>query len=534
MTDVEAKIAEIEKRWWSYSPVVAAVDVIELTFIDATDGAERWEPERVPCSASESFAHAAQRFRVSANKKYRHPFLPAYHFDLLLDTGRRATFDSFDSRTVADVIGDKYEVSYERNDEGEAQAKEEQETPSKYFEPWDRARLLPSWCTAPDSWFEPAPPPGFFARRVKGKEYYLKVPTLHIPCAGIRSPMLQPQIITRFLYLPVTGDVPTAYLPNDEKNYVPVSNRLIPTALTVNTARSLLGRYVQYSKDRGSKKSKPTSVGVAWGLSLDNEGRPDWMHCLNRRFGRANVIHANCGWVGAVILDVDMRVSEEVEKEDEDEDEDEDVKRESQDVQKDGSEGEGGNEERESFNVWYEKAQRWIGNLNTEDAPRLVEVGQDGTFLAGDVESAKGDDGDWELSIPGVKPGVWRMSVFASSHVQFIWDREGAVDYDALPTSSGDMLQSEIDDDNLEELGMFTVDSGKAALFSQSVFDSLTSGDEREAKIETLIDAAIDGRGDEEYVPGGVVVNGDDGTYVVEGTRAGDGIVVAVRMRPLE
>ncbi|VDC05349.1 unnamed protein product [Peniophora sp. CBMAI 1063] len=547
----DAGIAEIHSQWWSYPPVTAADnEIIELSFVDATGNSERWEMELVPCSLSEPFTHAAQRFRVAANKRYRHPFLPSRHFDLLLESDQRSDFDSLSSRTIADVLGDTREVRYVRNDNGQAQREEQEKSPSKLFPPWERAHLLPSWCETPDLWFEPTPPPGFSASKAQGKQYYAKIPTLHIPFACIRSAAFQPQHVARSLYLPVqdnpiTGQT-SAFLFDREKDLVPFANRIPTSTITVEAARSLLGRFVQSSTEPlrddappTAKKQKKTmgnkyqaqTVAIAWGLTVDQDGKPDWLHCatlrgnwqfdvvldltgrLNRPFGYPGVKHANCAWLGAVVLDADRRALEENERAEQKE-------RPPQDA--------------DQFSEWSQKTRRWIRNLNAENADKLIEVGQNGTFLAGDIELAKGDSDEFELTISGAKPGTWRMLVSEPLLAQLAWVRDGTVDYDALLQEHGETPRPVNVNDSLEELGTFTVDSGHASLFSQSAFDSLTSGNDREAKIETLIDAAMDGRGDEVYVPGGLVVNGDDGTYVLEGTRDDGGQIVFIKLRPSE
>ncbi|KZV65855.1 hypothetical protein PENSPDRAFT_112228 [Peniophora sp. CONT] len=190
-------------------------------------------------------------------------------------------------------------------------------------------------------------------------------------------------------------------------------------------------------------------------------------------------------------------------------------------------------EEGQSLPQWREKTRRWIRNVNSEEVDKVVEVGDDETLLAGDVELAKGDDDEFELYITGAKPGIWRMSHSASSesHVQFIWVREGTVDYDELPPSNGDTAGPADDDDAVEweEIGAFSIDSGVAGLFSQSVFNSLTRGGKRQYKIEVLLNARMNRLG-YPYVPGGIIIGVDDGGYVVEGIRDGDGKIVLIRL----
>ncbi|KZW01455.1 hypothetical protein EXIGLDRAFT_829935 [Exidia glandulosa HHB12029] len=541
----DAEWQETEERWWSYPPVTADVsEVLELTFIDATPGDERWEPERIPCSAGEPFSHAAQRFRVVANKKHRHPLRPSLDYNLILEVrgSTRATFDSVASRTVSYLLGELkngHSVQYVRDD---GRPVDLRRWPALLFAPWDRARIMPSWCTTPESWFEPVPPPGFNAAKVPvdGAQFYLAVPTLHIPGIGIVPSASKPQLIARTLYWPVRylklmltlGEYPL----DEGRDYVPVPQRLVSSALTTEAARALLGRYIQSSSDiprddeppKNKKRKKIASasdsqtLAIAWGLTLDDEGQPDWLHCvqpllqwqddyaldlkgLSRSLGQPHVRYKNCVWIGAAVLDADRRALEcNVEE------------NELQEVQRDGS------------SDWTERTQQWIKNLNTEGIDKLVEVAHDGAFVAGDIELSKADTDEWEAVILGAKPGLWRVFIGASGTVHLAWVREGELDYNALPQFSGDVVESE--GDNWEELASFSVDSGMVGLFSKSALDTLVGDCDKQFAYETLVDAMnLDDLGG--FMPGGIIISGDDGGYVVEGIKDDDGEVVKLRMR---
>ncbi|EJD41324.1 hypothetical protein AURDEDRAFT_169480 [Auricularia subglabra TFB-10046 SS5] len=544
-----AEVKETMENWWSYPPLTVDLDdVLELTFVDLTPGNERWGPERVLCTEREPFAHAAQRFRVQANKKHRHPWLPSMHYSAILGEGdsKRATFDSLAARTVADVLGEQSAgriVEYVRDDDSRAHRDERVKSPARLFAPWDRARILPAWCTTPDSWIDPVPPPGFGASQVQGSQFYVAVPTLHVPGIGIVPSATKPQCIVRTLYWPVrqSGDAIDAFPLDREQDYVPPSKRLIPSALTAEDAQALLGRFIQSSieplREDGppSNKKRKTaprvnkyasqSVAVAWGLTLDDEGRPDWLHCviplqnwlqdcaydlkgLRRSLGIPNVARKECAWIGAVVLPADKRALE----------------------------SSGGKELEpqgptpvigETFVQWTLKTERWIKLLNATGIDKLVEVGQDETFVAGDIELAKADTDEWEASITGAKPGLWRMFVAESGTVYCAWVREGTLDYDALPQFNGGVEPEE--DGEWEEVATFSIDSGTAALFSKSALDLLIGAGDKQERMEILASVGMDDLG--EYVPGGVVVLRDDGGYAVEGIKDATGKLIKLRIR---
>lgn len=546
----EAELKETMERWWSCPPLVSdGDDVLELTFVDLTPGDERWEPERIRCTEGEPFAHAAQRFRVQANKKYRHPWLPSMHYTLVLDhteaESGRVAFDSLAARPVADVLSNQNgnkTVEYVRDDNSRAHREERDKSPARLLAPWDRARILPSWCRTPDSWIKPVPPPGFGASKTQGAQFYLEVPTIHVPGIGIVPSATKPRYIARSLYWPVlqSGETIDDFPLDRERDYVPPSERLVPGALTAENARALLGRYVQSSteplRDDGppSNKKRKTAVNkyasqtvaIAWGLSLDGDGRPDWLHCvipllnvvhdcafdlkgLRRRLGIPNVVYKQCEWIGAVVLPGDQHALELAVAQ----------KNQPQEPAPDAG---------DTSDNWTNNVDRWIRLLNTADIDKLVEVGEDGTFVAGDIELSKADTDDWETYISGAKPGLWRMSVAESGTVHFAWVREGSLDYDALPRFSGGIGADE--GEPWDEVGSFSVDSGFVGLFSKSALEALIGEGDKQDTLETLVDAMnLDELG--EYMPGGVVVSGDDGGHIVEGIKDATGKIVKLRMQ---
>lgn len=442
-------------------------------------------------------------------------------------------------------LDDGSTVRYERDDSGRAQRGLPNKSPARLLAPWDRARILPAWCTAPDSWLEPTPPPGFNAPILPDAQFYIAVPTLHVPGIGIVPTATKPQIIARTLYWPVRHIGPHMhnFLLDKEKDLVPASQRIVPSEFTVESVRALLGRYIQSSieplrddeppstkkrkKDPTVNKYAAQTVAIAWGLSLDDDGRPDWLHCIapssrwqsdfvfdlkgltpvRRSIRRPGVINVQCAWIGPVEFDADRRA-----------------------LQPEGYSAEQAPElvAGDMFKEWMERTERWIKLLNAPGIDKLVEVGEDGTFVAGDIELSKADTDDWETYIGGAKPGLWRMSVAESGTVLFVWVREGSLDFDALPRFSGSIDADE--GGAWEEVGSFSVDSGFVGLFSQSALEALIGEGDKQASLETLVDAkSLDELG--EYMPGGVVVSGDDGGYIVEGIKDATGKIIKLRMQ---
>ncbi|VDC03140.1 unnamed protein product [Peniophora sp. CBMAI 1063] len=217
---------------------------------------------------------------------------------------------------------------------------------------------------------------------------------------------------------PITGQ--TRAFPFDrEKDLVPFANRISTTTITVEAARSLFGRFVQSSTEPLRDDAPPTAKKQK--KTMGNEYQ-------------AQTVAITWG------LTVDQD---------------------------------------DQFSKWSQKTHRWIKNLNAENADKLIKVGQNGTFLVGEL--VKGDSDEFEFTISGTKPGTWRRLVSEPLLAQLAWVCNGTVNYDALPQESGESPRPVDVDDSIEELGTFTVDSSHASLFSQSAFDSLTSGNDREA-----------------------------------------------------
>ncbi|PIL32553.1 hypothetical protein GSI_05256 [Ganoderma sinense ZZ0214-1] len=585
----DEEIREVEARWWDTAPLSQDADSehIELEFRDVTSQhksypvTEVWPPETVECAPSEPFENAAQRFRVQANKKHRHPFWPSRHFDAILGT-ERASMDTLGTRTVADVLGDLSEdrvVEYVRNDEDNQM--EFQRSPARHFSFWDRT--LPEWCMTPDHWVEPVPPPRFLeqlnAPRAPNEPYYKKVPTLHVTGRGRRivPSATKPELIARSLFVPVQdGPAHTMNAVVDPAgDLVPRSAQLTPDKITIDEARAMLGRVVQSSTEPRSDPDAPPAgkrrkvnyeaytLGFAWGLELDANGGPAWLHCVKWEGGgtieyvldlsgqnrRAYSEDADsplalwvipCAWVGIAVLPMDQKgISGETEK---------------------TVEGAGdkaaprvGEAEKQkpamSFEEWSSRTDKWIRNLNKKKFAPVVEVGVDGTFVGGDLGMSKGDEDEFEAEITGAKPGIWLMSIEPAETedggededdlmgatpkiIRFVWKSDGSVNYGALPRASVFQRTAAADPDDdaeWEVVGTFSVDSGTPCLFSKYALDELlAAGEDREAMLESLMDMD---EGDKVFVPAGIVVVGNDGGYEIEGTRDAEGRIIALRLR---
>ncbi len=400
----EDEIRGIEARWWHTEPVPEDTGHrISLEFCDVTAQhktwrvEEVWAPETVECASSEAFARAAQRFRVQADRKYRHPFVPSTGFDALLKSGR-TSFDSLASRPIADIVADLSNVGvvpYIRNDE----ANQGQESPWKEFPAWERT--LPAWWSTPNHWIEPIPPPGFADSQGPHplrEQYYKKVPTLFIPGNGrcIVSCAKKPDVISRALFIPVheiryPGTVKAIL--NQEADLVPYGAHLVPGIVTLDAARALLGRVIQSSTEPRSDPDEPPAgkrrkvnkyaaqrLGFAWGLETTSEGEPMWLHCVEydtleeyvlslrsvqtEQYGDSRdplaVLAVPCTWVGAAVLPADVKALENAAG-----------------INSEGTNDSVGKpeaEDRLSYSDWSDKTMAWIRKLNMKDIDPVAEV----------------------------------------------------------------------------------------------------------------------------------------------------------------
>lgn len=346
------------------------------------------------CASSKAFERAAQRFRVRANQKHRHPFKPLLSFDAVLKSGP-ASFNALGERHIADVLSELPEervVTYVHNlDENN-----NLQSPARYFNIWERT--LPSWCTTPDNWIDPIPPPGFAENPddppPSGEQYYRKVPTLHVPGSGrhIIPSAKKPDIISRTFYIPVVdfgSNVTRIASLEREADLVPHDAHLVPGKdITLDAARALLGRVVQHSTEPRPDPTAPPQgkrlkvnkfaaqkLGLAWGLETDADGRPAWLFCLefhgmaseyaidlsgeNRLYEDLRspiaIRTVECAWVGAAVLPADTKAMQGAGKK---------------------TEPEGSTEadkEVLSYDDWYKRTKKWIRALNKKKAP-LLEV----------------------------------------------------------------------------------------------------------------------------------------------------------------
>ncbi|KAI9060893.1 hypothetical protein FKP32DRAFT_1556253, partial [Trametes sanguinea] len=165
--------------------------------------------------------------------------------------------------------------------------------------------------------------------------------------------------------------------------------------------------------------------------------------------------------------------------------------------------------------------------------PRSSQVGPDGTFVGGDLGTSKGEADEFDIEIVGAKPGVWLMSRDLISiddedggydHserqiIRFVWVRDGTVDYASLPRRSAMRPPAVEADSEWEIVGTFGVDSGLICLFSKYALEALLSTGPDSSKQAMLEGLEDDFGGENVFVPGGVVVSGDDGVFEVEGRR---------------
>ncbi|KAI0350485.1 hypothetical protein OH77DRAFT_1514367 [Trametes cingulata] len=579
----EDDIRTTEARWWHTEPIPEGVGRITLEFRDATADhktwtvKEIWPPESVEAAPSEPFDRVAQRFRVQANKKHRHPFLPSMHFDVVLKSGP-ATFESLGARELGNVLRDLANenfVPYVRNDE--ENNSEYLNSPARHFPLWERT--LPPWCVTPDHWIEPVPPPGFVEHcdtpPALKEQYYKKIPTLNVYGSGRRivPSAKKPDIISRALFVPVQdyGPTTTSIVALDhEADLVPRGEHLVPGKITLDAARALLGRVVQSSteprpdpdappagKRRKVNKFVAQRLGFAWGLETGAEGEPSWLHCILHGLTPSEeyvldltgqgrdyddwrspiaLRTIGCAWVGATVLPADVKA----------------MKGEagsgaatgSSDTPAGPMSGMETGHQGLSLDEWFKKTKKWIRVLNQKRKAPVVEVGPDGTFVGGDLEQSKGEDDEFEAEIAGAKPGIWLMSIepiepedggeddamgAEARLIRFSWVSDGTVNYDALPSRNSVRPAAARPDANWEEVGSFSVDSGTVCLFSKYALDALlATGTDRQAMLESLID---EDEGTKVFVPGGVVTTGNDGGYEVEGRRDAEGNIIELRLR---
>ena len=408
-------IRAAEALWWDTAPLSEDAERVVLEFRDVTSQhksyrvTEIWPPETVECAPSEPFENAAQRFRVQANKKHRHPFWPSRSFDALIGT-ERALMDTLGTRTIADVLGNLTEervVPYVRNDEDNLS--EFQRSPARHFSLWDRT--LPEWCVTPDHWVEPVPPPRFSEQPdtppAPNEPYYKKVPTLHVTGRGRRivPSATKPELIARSLFIPVQdGPQCTMNAAVDPAgDLVPRGAELTPAKITLDEARALLGRVVQSCTTPRSDDSdldappagkrrkvdyEAYTLGFAWGLELDPNGEPAWLHCVkwegggtieyvldlsgqNRRAYDEDsesplaLWTIACAWVGIAVFPMDLKeASGEAEKV----------------AESAGDKGvpQTGEGEKQKpampFDEWSARTDKWIRDLNKKKFASVVEV----------------------------------------------------------------------------------------------------------------------------------------------------------------
>ncbi|KAI0933720.1 hypothetical protein AcV5_005795 [Taiwanofungus camphoratus] len=319
---------KLEQRWWTERPPPTS-DTVLLAFKDATakyksfGEEDDWGIEEVEVGRDEPFIDAFVRFVVRANKKHRHPFLPAVNLDVVLpkvnvpgqnEQTNIYDTDAFSVRSVIARTGaptvQSYTVQYIRNDDNNLEIRS---TCTIYsVGPWER--IPPAWFPpAPPTWIAPIPPVSYeraslpadrTSRPGPTPTVYKKVPLLNYSGNGrdILPSITTPPLVASHIYVPVHtwSYTPTTYAVNDSKvDYVLPSDKLVPP-LSEPQVRALLGRVIQYSPDplrepeqeasgqaKKAKKVKSRSsvqgltrfITAAWGYDPATQ----WLYCMDPR-----------------------------------------------------------------------------------------------------------------------------------------------------------------------------------------------------------------------------------------------------------
>ncbi|EED83302.1 predicted protein [Postia placenta Mad-698-R] len=566
------------ERWYT-EPPLPSVETVHLTFRDATadhkafGALEIWADEEVESIIDGAVLDTLLRFRIRANKKYRHPYRPSLDFDILLPKAEGAeselinidNLDEYLVQTILARLGDTKVIKYVRNDDqnGEAQFYVEN------TDPW--ARTLPDWLSpAPPTWCRYTPPVSYTraaSRTAADGIQYKEVPLLYFGGTGrdILPSITMPPLVVSHVYLPVQhreGDYCHAL--GDEVDHVVSADRLVPP-LTDAQARSLLGRAIQFSTaplpeprddNRPQKKRKKTrplyttlQTVVVWGydpatslLSCTSPfGLRNTDFVLDLRVADREVIAADkqedpygvtrkfAHWLGVVSSPQDRKLREEramgtaaisVQAQDENPEEVADIP-----------------EENDGTLIPIEGL---VMRLNIDDTTRIFEVLVKDRMLLGDATLATVHGGlDFDVTVDGLKPGIWHSLVDDDGEVELLWARPGHVDYEDPEPLEDDQMSTPFsmeDDSRWAELGVYGVDSGISGAIMQSVFveDGVLTSDEGGTRdvMDVLTKQAFEELGSEFIaVPGGIVWSGQDGTYVVRGHKDDDGLLVAITIR---
>ncbi|KAI0916653.1 hypothetical protein AcV5_003081 [Taiwanofungus camphoratus] len=318
---------EVEERWWTESAPPTSERTV-LVFQDVTAkhklfGAEDvWQLEEIDVGLDELFIDAFVRFGVRANKKHRHPFLPALNLDVVLPKeGAPADpelinihdTDAYSVRSVLARIGTSTGqpnvIQYVRNDDNNLEVVN---TFTIYsIAPWDR--VLPAWFPpVPSTWLSPVAPPSYehptlptdpTATAGSTPTTYKKVPLLHYPGNGrnILPTTTVPPLVASHIFIPVrtwSSNNMTFAAHNSEADHVLSSDKLA-LPLSEAQARTLLGRVIQYSLEplpepepetsgpakKKARKTKPQSsalglmklITAAWGYDPATQ----WLYCTD-------------------------------------------------------------------------------------------------------------------------------------------------------------------------------------------------------------------------------------------------------------
>ncbi|KZO94622.1 hypothetical protein CALVIDRAFT_538744 [Calocera viscosa TUFC12733] len=559
---------------------------VQLTFVDVTaqhrtfGEDDVWAPEVVDAALDEPWDDAFFRLRTQANRKYRHPYLPAVTLNVLR-AGTEVRIGRTElAFTVSDHLatqGGATEVQYIHADDDHytAQNAWAHSPELRKFTTWTRE--LPEWFKTPETWVDPVPPASFSLPERPSEGFWVAVPTLCFPVSG-RLPLpgtTTPDRIAKVTYIAARSwpnqPEPSPYISIEKDQDVCLpADRLVPP-LTVEQATSLLGRMVQWSDlepGQESYKNKyqsreldfayaldtvemklymrnphgqhqsaytldltETAQSVhTWKPNADGTPRKEKEHYRKGEWGlRARV----CMWVGPVTLPAD---------------------RDALGIRTGGTEDKKRRKEahKAAYHAFINKVRGSIKLLNAEEMTTApFEVGKDGTLLVGDIHACRGLNDFTNLK--NVRPGVWKSwftwvgpdsehaqyeGGVEAVHMQFLSD--GNVDYTNPPASpqpseEAARLAEELESAKWERLCTLSVDAGGCGIIARSALSKGGFLRSKLVEIDTILETLADGGSDSMYlsptaVPGGIVCPSGpgDGGYDVLGKKDAQGRVVRV------
>ncbi|EIN13188.1 hypothetical protein PUNSTDRAFT_139828 [Punctularia strigosozonata HHB-11173 SS5] len=554
LVELKKRVEEVEREWWSMDPVAEGLPRVTWMFEDvnaqhAEGGAGPWAPEAVEGSPQETFDHIFRRFRVQANKKYRHPFKPALNFDIIRDPGVQAGVNdekgegaseplriafgdasNYTGQQVLDLFGGSTTLTYVRHDD---QDDADHKMGPLSFRPWDRK--LPPWCTTPPHWIPPAVPPGYghdALTDVSDESQYVwrAVPTLTLPGLGrnLLPSATSPSLIVShvFVVASATGKCPTLRVELGS-DHVAEKDKRAPTALTMRAIRThLLGRWIHASTsalatkasngdndelaERPAKRARPEPsldrIGIAWGyepstrrlycVTLTNEEFVVDLSIKASETSSKSVANADCQnegravmrceWIGPVSLSVDRRAI----------------------ATRNEFNGSCLNEEsEEAYNSWLDTFYGRIRAFRASNDPFVIELHDTDCFVAGCLMLGPPYHG-FHCTVEAAKAGSWLVTdvneYSTSRYEEEGRDENGHVPR-ALLTHSGS-TESELQDIAWEEVASFSV-FGVWFLHSLNELQRIAfESRDLEQALETIAHGAFEWG---ERLPDGIVVHED-------------------------